>query len=196
MKRMLVVAAAVVLSLHTVCGQWQANGVPVCDTSANRGFYMLPQIAPDGEGGAYVVWRDACNGDYDVYGQRIGPNGEMLWPRNGIPIVRAPNTQKFPRILGDAGGGAFIAWEDSRSDTSTYVYAQRINPRGESLWEAGGVRIAETPGLFISLAEEAGCWWPGMQFLASKQVRESLTVSLCSVWIVWENAYGQTAALK
>ncbi|MGH2567436.1 MAG: FlgD immunoglobulin-like domain containing protein [Bacteroidota bacterium] len=148
------------LLFFTVClvslanTQWRENGIPVCDTSANSGFSMLPQIAPDGEGGAFVCWRDKRNGDFDIYARRIGRHGEMLWQRNGIPIIQAPNSQEFPRIISDGRGGAFIAWEDSRSDTNTYVYAQRIDSRGEFLWQPGGVQIAETPGLFISLVDD------------------------------------------
>ncbi|HXG37818.1 MAG TPA: T9SS type A sorting domain-containing protein [Bacteroidota bacterium] len=158
--RILGVHSQVRVLLITFCAttllqaQWQANGVPVCDTSANTGYYMLPQIAPDGDGGAYVCWKDARNGNYDIYAQRIGHDGRMLWQKNGIPIVDDSSTQQFPRIISDARGSAFIAWEDNRSQTNTHIYAQRIEKNSQSLWQIGGVKVAETPGLFISLAED------------------------------------------
>ncbi|MEX2189251.1 MAG: T9SS type A sorting domain-containing protein [Bacteroidota bacterium] len=135
-------------------GQWRANGVAVCDTSVNSGFYMIPQIASDDSGGAYVCWRDVRNGNSDIYAQRIGPDGRTLWPKNGIPIVDDTGHQAFPRIISDGYGGAYVAWEDSRSLTSTHIYSQRINRYGESLWQVNGVRVAEVGGLFISLADD------------------------------------------
>lgn len=133
--------------------QWMPNGVPVCDTSANSGFYMLPEIASDDSGGAYIVWRDGRAGNFDVYAQRIGPDGKTLWTRQGIPLVQDSATQWYPRIISDGRGGAFIAWEDDRSVVHTEIYAQRIDRRGQSLWQLNGVKVAETPGLFISLAD-------------------------------------------
>ena len=94
----------------TVNAQWQINGVVVCDTNANSGFYMLPQIASDGDGGAFVCWKDARSGlDYDIYMQHILSNGSMQFPHNDIPLCDAPNTQQFPRLISDGKGGAFAA---------------------------------------------------------------------------------------
>ena len=138
--------------------QWQANGIPVCDTSANSGFYLLPQIASDGQGGAFVCWRDARNSSYgnnlglDIYAQRIAADGTILWQKNGIPIVVAPYNQQYPRMIGDGKGGVFIAWEDDRSLANTEIFAQYINAQGQSAWQGGGLKGAESPGLFISLA--------------------------------------------
>ncbi len=138
-----------------VLSQWFANGTAVCDTSSNKGFYMLPQIASDGNSGVFVCWRDGRSGaDYDIYAQHIASDGRMLWQKNGIPVVKANWNQQFCRIVGDDKGGAFIAWEDDRSATNTFVYAQHIDGLGHSQWQDGGVKAAENPGLFISLAAD------------------------------------------
>ncbi|MEW6510472.1 MAG: hypothetical protein AB1428_05875 [Bacteroidota bacterium] len=135
--------------------QWVVNGVPVCDTTANVNIYLLPQIASDGNGGAVVCWRDARNGaDYDIYAQHIASDGTMLWQKHGIPVVIAPGSQQYPRIMSDDQGGAYLAWEDSRSLTTTFVYAQHIDGQGNSQWQIGGVKVAEKRGLFISLARD------------------------------------------
>lgn len=134
--------------------QWQPNGIPVCDTTANSGFYMLPQIASDGNGGAFVCWLDRRRGGYDIYMQRIYPDGSMQFQHNGIILCDAPYSQQFPRMASDGRRGAFIAWEDDRTMTQTYVYVQRINSMGQALWTVNGVRAADIGGLFISLALE------------------------------------------
>ncbi len=143
------------LVLNTAQGQWRANGVAVVDTSLSGRNALLPVVASDGSGGAYVVWRDARNGtDYDIYAQHIDSNGTMLWQRNGVPIAQAPYNQNFPRVCSDGNGGAFFAWEDDRSALHTNVYAQRIAADGVVSWQTNGVKVAETEGGFISIAAD------------------------------------------
>jgi hypothetical protein len=145
----------ILLITNAARSQWQVDGNVICDTSDNNPVFKLPKIAPDGEGGAYVCWRDLRNGtDYDIYAQRIDSGGKALWQRNGVPIVQAPQNQDFPRIADDGLGGAFIAWEDDRSLSNTFVYVQRVTRKGESLWQPNGVKASETGGLFISLASD------------------------------------------
>ncbi len=134
--------------------QWQPNGIPVCDTSANSGFYMLPQIASDGNGGAFVCWRDARRGELDIYMQHIYADGTMQFPHNGIPLCVAPSSQDFPRMVSDDNGGAYVAWEDSRTVTNSFVYVQRIKQDGSTAWQPDGIELSATPGLFISIASE------------------------------------------
>jgi hypothetical protein len=96
---------------------------------------MLPQIASDGAGGAFVCWRDARSGkSYDVYAQHIAKDGKMLWQKNGSPIVDDIANQQYPRIVGTGKGDAFIAWEDDRSG-NTYIYVQRINGDRLNYWQ-------------------------------------------------------------
>jgi hypothetical protein len=152
--RLLLAVLIVIASVSVARSQWQVNGIPICDTSANSGFYMLPQIAADGNGGAFVCWRDARRGEFDIYMQRIHSDGTMQFPPNGTSFCNAPNSQQFPRMISDGRAGAYIAWEDDRTTTQTYVYVQRINSLGQALWTANGVRAADIGGLFISLALE------------------------------------------
>ena len=79
----------IVIASPILCAQWQANGVAVCDTAPNGAILTFPRIAPDAAGGGYICWRDVRGGDVDVYAQRIDSNGNILWKRNGIPVVRA-----------------------------------------------------------------------------------------------------------
>ena len=53
---------------------WGAGGIPVCDMGQSQG---QPKIAPDGEGGANIVWYDYRNGNYDVFGLRLDSTGDM-----------------------------------------------------------------------------------------------------------------------
>jgi hypothetical protein len=147
-KRALVLVMAMCFVAH---GQWTSNPVILCDT-ANRGANMLPKIASDGAGGAYVCWEDARNGNnYDIFAQYVDSSGTVRWQKNGLAIAAYPLGQEYPRITESGNGDAFIAWEDSRSNINTFVYAQRVNKHGDLLWGEGGKKVSEESGLFISL---------------------------------------------
>jgi hypothetical protein len=115
---------------------WTQNGVCVCGDQSSQSY---PQIAPDGAGGAIIVWLDARSGSYDIYAQRLNASGNALWTAGGKPICEASGTQYMPVII-PYSGGAFLAWPDERSG-SIDVYAQKLNLSGNSLWTANGVPV-------------------------------------------------------
>ncbi|MBU2445504.1 MAG: T9SS type A sorting domain-containing protein, partial [Bacteroidetes bacterium] len=151
MKKLILLS--ILILTNTITAQWQTDGIPVCDTSANKNFYMLPNIAADDSGGAYVCWHDGRNGNLDVYAQHVSRDGVMLWQRNGIPIAALEWGQQYPQIISDERGGAFIAWEDARGD-NLYPYVQRIGKDGKELWTTNGIKASEQGGLFISIAND------------------------------------------
>jgi len=110
---------------------WRPDGIAVCSASSGQG---LPQIASDGSGGAIVIWRDderGCN----VYTQKIGEDGELLWPDDGI-AVSGIFSDCCPQIASDNAGGAIVTWGDS-----DHIYAQRIDTNGLVKWGENGITI-------------------------------------------------------
>lgn len=119
---------------------WPDTGVVVCDTTDRS---ENPVITPDGSGGAIVVWHDA-RGDYNaLYAQRVDPGGNTLWGRNGVAITRFDDYENSAAIVSDGGGGAIVVWEDSRGYPD--LYAQRVDPDGNTMWTAGGVAVCTAP---------------------------------------------------
>ena len=121
---------------------WTANGVPLC-TAAGDQLRAMP--ISDGAGGAIVTWYDARSGTYDIYAQRIAPDGNVLWAANGVAVCDAAGNQEWGRIVSDGAGGAIIGWHDSRGGGYD-IYAQRVDGSGAMLWTAGGVHICGAPG--------------------------------------------------
>lgn len=75
-------------------------------------------------------------------------SGESLaaWPydpvNGNVPIATGPGQQRYPSILADGAGGAFIAWHDSRNGGANYdIFVQRIDAAGVPLWTANGVAV-------------------------------------------------------
>ncbi|MFX0032673.1 MAG: hypothetical protein ACFE9P_08405 [Candidatus Hermodarchaeota archaeon] len=124
--------------------QWMANGTIISTETHNQ---MIPQMTCDGVGGAIIAWQDYRSGtNLHIYAQRINHNGITQWIANGTVISIASGSQLSPRITSDGGGGAIIAWKDSRSGVSYDIYAQRIDANGIVQWTANGTSVCAASG--------------------------------------------------
>ena len=112
--------------------QWMVNGSPFCTATDDQ---RAPRMVSDGAGGGIIAWYDARNGasGWDIYAQRIDGNGASLWTLDGVPVSTASNSQDFPTIAIDGGGGAWISWQDLRSGTHEDVYASHVSSGGTVL---------------------------------------------------------------
>lgn len=106
----------------------------------------LPALISDGSGGAIIVWRDSRNGDYDLYGQRIDENGNLLWEADGLSICTAIGNQHYFQLISDGSGGAVISWMDREEGADSNIYAQRIDIDGNLLWGTRGLPICTAEG--------------------------------------------------
>jgi len=88
------------------------DGFGVCtDAGGQYGPALSPPSSP--ELNYLVVWYDARNGNYDVFGKRVtyyGILGDVL-----IPICTQAGAQSFPSV-GTDGGNYFVTWRDDRND--------------------------------------------------------------------------------
>ncbi len=108
---------------------WTAGGKPVC-TNASSDQWGYPLIASDGAGGALITWEDYRNGEeYDIYGQRVDPTGDVVWASQGLAIATAPGLQAMSCITANRYGGVILAWSDFRSGISD-IYAQQVTADG------------------------------------------------------------------
>lgn len=105
-------------------------GFPVATT----GTSYYPSVAFDGSN-YLVVWHDSRNGgDWDIYGARITPQGNVLDP-NGFVICNEPMKQEHTSI-GFDGTNYLVAWYDWRpNDDQIFgsVYGTRVSPSGNIL---------------------------------------------------------------
>jgi hypothetical protein len=122
--------------------QWTTDGVAVC---TNTGEQLYPQLASDGNNGAIITWVDDRSTNYDIYAQKINSAGEAQWTGNGVVVCNAAYEQGDPVIISDGNNGAIISWSDYRIDNSTSdIYAQRINSAGETQWTGNGEVVSAT----------------------------------------------------
>ena len=122
--------------------EWQLDGIPVCVEPATQWY---PQIISDGSGGAVICWDDKRSGYYDIYVQRLDPQGASLWPMNGIAICSAPENQEYCQIASTEGGTFTAAWQDYRNGNAD-AYAQKLDMDGKILWKINGIPVCNVVG--------------------------------------------------
>ncbi len=136
---------------------WAPGGNPLCTA---MGGQFASSAVTDGAGGAIVVFSDG-----QVFAQRVTYAGDIPpgWGPNGNPLCVAPGSHIAAHAASDGMGGAFVAWEDNRTDAAD-VYAQHILGSGalDPAWNAAGLPVAVGPvnQYVISMAADGvgGCF--------------------------------------
>ena len=106
---------------------WTPNGVALTSVAVARD---LPQLIPDGAGGAFVCWQEGVG----VNAQRVNGSGAAQWTAGGVAI----STGGFgPRIVSDGAGGAIIGWLQNTASHPWGPFVSRLNSAGTKLWSSG-----------------------------------------------------------
>lgn len=122
--------------------RWAVNGVPLCVAPWPQ---YVSGIAPDGDGGAIVVWDDFRSESGDIYAQRVSGDGQALWADDGIGLCVQESHQVESTVTADGFGGAIVGWVDWRSSVmgpGSDIYAQRVSGAGIPLWSTDGAAVA------------------------------------------------------
>jgi len=125
--------------------QWTTNGVATCTMATDQ---LNPDICSDGAGGVIIAWYDyRSSTDYDIYAQRQGPGGAVVWVVDGVVMNNNEGYDQInPGIVSDGAGGAIVVWQDYITGTTSDIYAQRVASAGAVVWTATGVIICTAPG--------------------------------------------------
>jgi hypothetical protein len=134
-----------VVAAGTPSPGWPADGALACTAG---GYQVTETLAPDGLGGAYVVF-ESINVTHIVVSQHLSAGGSPApgWPAEGLHVGGVPPGVQFnPAIVADGLGGAIAAWEDTRS-TSFDIYAHRLGPAGPTSVLVSLASAEAEPGL-------------------------------------------------
>ena len=119
---------------------WGSNGKSL----GTFGYLYGSDIAPDGSGGAILVWSNYIDSEFRhmAYVQRLDGNGAPVWPSGGVPVCTADGSKIMPKLAPDGAGGAVVSWVDTRVPSWDYnIYAQRFDSSGNNLWNPLGVAV-------------------------------------------------------
>lgn len=122
---------------------WEKDGVAVCSSDGNQNF---AQLVADDSGGAIITWQDYRNGSTDIFAQRLGSRGEVLWDSEGVAVCKAAAGQFAPELIADGASSAIITWHDYRNSFGEDIYVQRVDGNGAVLWEKDGIPVCTANG--------------------------------------------------
>ena len=112
------------------------QGIPLVDAP---GTQVQQTIVPDGEGGAFVSWRDDSGADSYAYAQRIDSLGKPMWVANGVKAANYGGLWIRPARTGR--GELVLAWWASPT-----VVAQKLDSSGQPMWGDSGVVLTTRGG--------------------------------------------------
>lgn len=119
---------------------WAPGGIPLCTAAGSQ--YANGAVS-DVAGGAIVVFSDG-----HVFAQRVTAGGTIAagYAVNGNPVSHSPGNAISPRAGPDGAGGAFVVWEDNRTDVAD-LYGQHILASGalDPAWPSTDLPIAVGP---------------------------------------------------
>ena len=134
------------------------NGAPAFASWTTDGNALGPRLineaqsrtAPDGAGGAFVVWLEARDCDHsNIWAQHLNAAGTPLWGMDGAPVCTFVEAQVIPHITSDGAGGALIFWQDERTGTHSNFFGQHLNSAGVALWAPDGIQISTPDGFLL-----------------------------------------------
>lgn len=122
---------------------WAANGIAVGTGAQEQG---APEMAPDLDGGAILVWHDNGSGVSQLVAQRITASGLSLWATGGVDVAASGTTQVSPAVAADGSNGVVISFGDDRLSNISDLYAQRLSAGGTRMWGATGLAVCSSDG--------------------------------------------------
>ena len=114
---------------------WDDNGVVVC---IEDDFRWNVDMISTSDGGVVLAWEDYRNlpvTGKDIYAQRLDPQGNCLWQKNGVDVSVIQYDDSAPKLATDGLNGAIVVWVQQTISHFT-IHAQRLDSNGISLWNA------------------------------------------------------------
>jgi len=148
MKRTYVILIAsllmIISSAPILLAQWSSDPAENTGIAIMGGEQVLPKIAVDSNGFAYISWFSNDVGNYNVRLQRLDRDGNALWSQNGI-LVSSQLQETWITdydLAVDPSGYAVVTFTDIRTGQSNPV-GYRVSPDGDLIWGATGILLAD-----------------------------------------------------
>jgi hypothetical protein len=121
---------------NTAAG-WPDAGLTVCSAPQNQ-EKATGMMTPDG---LLIIWRDKRDGNFDIYGQIVQPDGTFLWADNGLALVQVANDQDNFQFV--YNNDIAMVWEDFRNASYYDIYMQRFDGTGGEIWQEDGIEVIQ-----------------------------------------------------
>jgi hypothetical protein len=144
--------------------QWTAGGNAVCASVTGH------RLISDDAGGAIIGYCNGTAGSGDIYVQRIGADGAVLWGTNGVAVCATEYIESDFDIASDGAHGAIVALVRNYYYASAALCTSRIGAGGSVRWER--------------------CWWQSVVFWPGN-VRMVYS-GFGDAMLTWVQSYGPT----
>jgi hypothetical protein len=99
--------------------------------------------------GDVITWSDDRNyqqsqgSNYDVFAQKINPDGTAAWTTNGQTVAVKPSDQRYPSVTRNSFGESFITWSDFKQPSSGLyeTWVQKLDNQGNKLFGVDGLLL-------------------------------------------------------
>lgn len=115
---------------------WANNGILI---SNNPSMSWLTDwdMTTDPAGYCIIAVMDIRNGNNNIYGYRIAPDGSFAWGPNGVTLSNNMTFNASPKVTATVAGNAIFAWS-----ADSVILMQKIGPTGTFIWGAAGKTFA------------------------------------------------------
>ncbi len=122
---------------------WGYTGTGICTEAT--GSQINPDIAMGSDGFVLVTWRDSRSLTNEIYSQKVGRFGDLMWATDGAVVCNIPGEHLSPMVVSDGAGGMIVTWLDRRTFGDN-IFAQRLSSSGTRQWEYDGVPVCDVTG--------------------------------------------------
>lgn len=120
-----------------------ANGVLLSNRTNFNQFY--PQLAsPEQDNDVYIYWNEVTGDQnlWGIYGQKVTPEGQLLWGDQGKEIFPVTGQALLPQFAMPIDGHVILVYEHYFNATQTSLRATRLDKEGAFVWSPSEVLIS------------------------------------------------------
>lgn len=109
----------------------------------SKGSQLNPFAIASPDSTIILSWTQDYKKEKDIFIQKFNFNGNPLWNEGGKSFLKLKGEQFGQLIIPDKRGGVIAAWFDRRNfSVKPNIYCQRLNKKGELVWDSAGVLMA------------------------------------------------------
>jgi len=112
---------------------WAPNGILISNNPSMSWLTDWDITADNPAGYCILAVMDIRNGNNNIYGYRIAPDGSFAWGPNGVTLSNNLSFNASPKVIATASGNAVFAWQ-----ADSVILMQKISPTGTFLWGPSG----------------------------------------------------------
>ena len=173
---------------------WGVVSVPLPICPWDHPTALVPDLAPDGSGGAIVAFETTY--DYGARAQAFNPSGGMRWGQPAVPVDLLIDHRDVC-IRTNGSGFSYVFWRTTGSGTLNGLYVQRLEANGAYSWGGSGVKLRDGNVSSFAVAADGSGGWVVASTLGGVVAAQRVDANGTLLWpaggVIVRNTVGSTA---